>query len=48
MKVLKYGEEYLYFDDEKSIKLYDKIKNTCYNIERIFKNDSGGTGKERT
>lgn len=39
MKVLKYGEECLYFDDEKSIKLYDKIKNTCYNIVRVMKDD---------
>lgn len=39
MKKLKYGKDILYYLDEKNIKLYDKIKNTCYNIERIFKND---------
>lgn len=39
MKKLKYGKDILYYIDEKNIKLYDKIKNTCYNIERIFKND---------
>lgn len=39
MKKLKYGKNILYYIDEKNIKLYDKIKNTCYNIERIFKND---------
>ena len=36
MKKLKYGKNILYYIDEKNIKLYDKIKNTCYNIERIF------------
>ena len=39
MKKLKYEKDILYYIDEKNIKLYDKIKNTCYNIERIFKND---------
>lgn len=39
MRHLKYGNENLYFDDEKSIKIYDKIKNTCYNIVEILKND---------
>lgn len=39
MKSLKYGDTYLYFDDEKSIKLYDKIKNTCYNIIKVMKDD---------
>lgn len=39
MRCLKFEDEYLYFDDEKSIKLYDKIKNTCYNIVKVLKND---------
>lgn len=39
MKILRCDRDILYYDEEKDIKLYDKIKNTCYNIERIFKND---------
>ncbi len=39
MRCLKFEDEYLYFDDEKSIKLYDKIKNTCYNILKVLKDD---------
>lgn len=39
MKRLKYEKDILYYEDEKNIKIYDKIKNTCYNIERVFKND---------
>ena len=39
MKRLRCSRDVLYYDEEKDIKLYDKIKNTCYNIERIFKND---------
>ncbi|WP_300621282.1 lipopolysaccharide core heptose(II) kinase RfaY [uncultured Fusobacterium sp.] len=39
MKKERYGKDILYYNDEKYLKLYDKIKNTCYNIERVFKND---------
>lgn len=39
MRKLRCGKDILYYNDEKNIKLYDKIKNTCYNIERIFKDD---------
>lgn len=39
MRKLKFDDEYIYFDEEKSIKLYDKIKNTCYNIIKVLKDD---------
>lgn len=39
MRKLKYDNSFLYFDDEKNIKIYDKLKNTCYNIIKVMKDD---------
>lgn len=39
MERLRCEQDILYYDDKKNIKLYDKIKNACYNIERVLKND---------
>lgn len=39
MEKIKDGKKTLYIDDKNSIKLYERIKNTCYDIIEVFKND---------